>query len=80
MIILQKACAQVKASRETRNKRLVAFLNQKLSGDDAQYYFVDQSHRDSFRPIDVDRVAEWAQSHANLAEPGMFEYVCLGQC
>ena len=60
---------QVKASRETRNRKLVEFLNTVLSGSSGAVYFKTAGDASAFEPITVAAVAAWAVENANLAEP-----------
>eukprot|EP00053_Salpingoeca_punica_P018168 m.177123 g.177123 ORF g.177123 m.177123 type:complete len:424 (-) comp17374_c1_seq1:355-1626(-) len=67
MVKLQAACAEVKSSRETRNKQLVAFLNTMLSGPQGSIYMKPGAQK--FTPFTVDQVSVWAQQNAGLVEP-----------
>lgn len=61
---------QVKASRETRNLRLVAHLNAVLSDSvGGEVYFVSPDDAKTFTTFTVAEVGSWAAAHAGLLEP-----------
>lgn len=70
MVALQEACAVVKSSRETRNNKMVEFLNTVL-GDKVKgaVYFSTPADASRFVALSVSEVAAWAKVNANLAEP-----------
>eukprot|EP01147_Barroeca_monosierra_P007283 gene7283-7668_t len=69
MLRLQTAVAKVKVSRENRNNKMVAFLNDVLSSEQGKSYFMSADLYASFKPIVVTEVASWAAINANLMEP-----------
>lgn len=71
MVALQKACAEVKASRENRNEMMVRFLNEVLTSAAGGVYFVDRTQQAALTadPLRVQEVAKWAGKNANLMEP-----------
>ena len=73
---LKVACAKVKSSRETRNKKLVQWLNSVLGGHESgalqgtsSHYFKTPEQANAFVPFDVEAVATFAKNYANLMEP-----------
>lgn len=66
MLVVQKACAEVKRSREQRNEMLVAHVNEQLHNS---LFFETAAQYSAFTPLQVDQVAAWAVEHAGLAEP-----------
>ena len=67
MVTLQKACAEVKASREKRNKDMTDWLNSALGplkpgNIDSSVYFLDPNTKP--RLVVLKEVAEWAETHA----------------
>ncbi|EGD79625.1 hypothetical protein PTSG_10473 [Salpingoeca rosetta] len=69
MVTLQRECAKVKTSRETRNNNMVSFLNTLLASDAGKPYFISADRHAAFKPLVVNEVAEWAKENANLMEP-----------
>ena len=70
MLHLQRECAKVKSSRETRNEKMVDWLNKELTSERAHYYFEDgKNGARAWKPLVVSEVAAWARDNANLAEP-----------